>query len=75
MFEDPTIDTHVAVINIDRIYVDSIEQQRPCHPQWFDKGSATALMVDVCLMKFFGCLFVCVDAHVPLLTSDKKKSF
>jgi hypothetical protein len=32
-------------------------------------------MVDVHLMKFFGCLFVCVDAHVPLLTSGKKKIF
>jgi hypothetical protein len=21
------------------------------------------------------CLFVCIDAHVPLLTSGKKKSF
>jgi hypothetical protein len=75
MFEDPTLDTHVAVVNIDRICLELTEQQTPCHLQWFDKVLATALMVDVCMTKFFGCLFVCVDAHVPLLTSGKNKSF
>jgi hypothetical protein len=69
------LNARVAVVNVDGIHAGSMEQQRPRHPRWFDKGSATALMVNVCLMKFFGCLFVCVDAHVPLLTSGKKKSF
>jgi hypothetical protein len=76
MFEDLTSDARVTVVDVDRIHADSTEQRRPCHPQWFDKGLATALMVDVHLMKFFGFPFVCVDArHVPLLTSGKKKSF
>jgi hypothetical protein len=75
MFEAPTLDARVTVVNVDRIHADLTEQQRPCHPWWFDKGLATVLMVDVHLMKFFGCLFVRVNAHVPLLTSGKKKSF
>jgi hypothetical protein len=67
MFEDPTLDACVAVVDVDRICLDSTEQQRPCHPQWFDKVSATVIMVDVHLTKFFGCLFVCIHAHAPLL--------
>jgi hypothetical protein len=53
MFEDPTSDACVTVVNVDRIHADLTEQQRPCHLQWFDKGSATALMVDVHLMSMF----------------------
>jgi hypothetical protein len=46
--EGPTFDKHVAVVHIDRTCADEMEQWLPCHPQWFDKVSAPALMVDVC---------------------------
>jgi hypothetical protein len=74
-FEDPTSDTRVNVIDVCRIHVALTEQERPRHLQRFVKASATALMADVCLTKFFGCPCVRVDAHVPLLTSGKKKAF